>query len=561
MHKPHAPIALFAYRRLDHTRRTIEALLANAEAATSDLIIFADAASTAGVERQVAAVRRYLRGVSGFGSVTLIEREQNCGLANSIIAGVTQVLRQHDRVIVLEDDLVTSPYFLRYMNDALEYYKDDERVASIHGYVYPIKEPLPESFFLRGADCWGWATWRRGWALFNPDGRYLLSELQRRGLARQFDFHGAYRYTKMLERQIAGANDSWAVRWHASAFLHDKLTLYPGRSLVRNIGNDQSGTHAGRTSRYSVELSSRPIRVGGVPVEDSRVGRAAIEAFFRARPDRLARAKMLVKEWLPPGALRWLRHVAGRRRGGVRFEGDFTTWEEAVAVSDGYDQQSILAKVTAATLKVKRGEAAYERDSVLFDQIQYSWPVLAALLWAAARSGGRLSVLDFGGSLGSSYHQNRRFLESLPDVRWGIVEQPHYVAAGREHVEDEKVRFFGTIEECAIQLQPNVIMLGSVLQYVSQPDTVLQELAGTPANVMIIDRTPFADTETDRITIQRVPPSIYDASYPCRILSRERIRRVLLSRWRILETFSCAEGTTRTDAGLRFRFEGLILTR
>src|SRR5437879_5375115 len=183
-----APIALFAYRRLDHARRTIEALLANAEAASSDLIIFADAASTEAAEHEVAAVRRYLRGVSGFASVTIVERERNLGLANSIIAGVTEVIQENDRVIVVEDDVVTSPFFLRYMNEALEYYKDDERVASIHGYVYPIKQSLPESFFLRGADCWGWATWRRGWGLFNPDGRYLLSELHRRGLAEEFDF-------------------------------------------------------------------------------------------------------------------------------------------------------------------------------------------------------------------------------------------------------------------------------------------------------------------------------------------------------------------------------------
>src|SRR5260370_30670471 len=122
-----------------------------------------------------------------------------------------EVLSQHERVIVLEDDIVVSPFFLSYMNGALSLYEDEPRVASIHAYVYPIKEPLPETFFLRGADCWGWATWRRGWELFNSDGRYLLSELRRRGLTQQFDLHGAYRSRKMLKPQIAGANDSLAV--------------------------------------------------------------------------------------------------------------------------------------------------------------------------------------------------------------------------------------------------------------------------------------------------------------------------------------------------------------
>ena len=281
MATPLAPIALFVYRRLGHTQRTLEALAGNEGAANSDLIVFSDGPRIADPDSNVAAVRRYVRGVTGFRSVTIVEREQNCGLGNSIIQGVTQVLREHDRVIVVEDDLLTSPFFLRFMNEALAYYEHDDRVASIHGYVYPVEHPLPETFFLRGADCWGWACWPRSWRLFDPDGRHLMSELRRRRLTRAFDLDGAYKFTKMLEGQISGANDSWAVRWHASAFLQDKLTLYPGRSLVHNAGNDLSGSHSVDTSIYDVELSPAPIQVGGVPVEESRAGRAAFIAFMR----------------------------------------------------------------------------------------------------------------------------------------------------------------------------------------------------------------------------------------------------------------------------------------
>jgi len=268
----------------------------------------------------------------------------------------------------------------------------------------------------------------------------------------------------------------------------------------------------------------------------------------------------LMREWLPPAALRLVRRVAGRRWDGVGFEGDFATWERALAVSTGYADESILAKVTEATLKVARGEAVYERDSVLFDQIQYSWPVLAALMWTAARSGSRLSVLDFGGALGGGYRQNRKFLHGLAEVKWGVVEQPHYVAQGRALLENQQLHFFATIDECAVKLRPNVIVLGSVLQYLPDPDRVLHELERSPATVMIIDRTPFANIQQDRIIVQRVPPSIYEASYPCRVFSRERLRRTLSS-WNILETFVCAEGTMSTDAGLSFTFEGFILHR
>lgn len=276
---PPVPIALFTYRRLGHTQRTIEALAANHGANESDLVIYSDAARDQFAEEDVRAVRSYLGTVSGFRSLRIIEREKNLGLAQSIIRGVTEMLAESENVIVVEDDLVTAPYFLRYMNDGVRHYQDDPRVVSVHGYVYPVNCQLPETFFLRGADCWGWATWRRGWSVFNPDGTALLSELKDRKLTWQFDFDGTYGYTKMLEDQIAGANDSWAVRWYASAFLREKLTLYPGRSLVQNIGNDLSGTHCGVTTYYDVQVSQTPVKVGGIEVKPSQIGGEAFIEF------------------------------------------------------------------------------------------------------------------------------------------------------------------------------------------------------------------------------------------------------------------------------------------
>ena len=276
-----APITLFVYNRPEHTRRTVEALKQNRPAKESDLIIFSDAPKSEAQADKVAEVRVYIRQIEGFNSVTIIERETNLGLARSIIDGVTTIVGKYGRIIVLEDDMVTSPYFLAYMNEALEKYKDDDRVVSIHGYVYPVAQPLPEAFFLPGADCWGWATWRRGWACFNSEGHFLLDELKRRKLIHGFDFNGAYSYSKMLEGQINGTNDSWAVRWYASAFLAGKLTLYPGRSLVHNIGNDNSGTHCGESSSLDSELSKTPINLSNIPVQSSEIGLRAFEDFFR----------------------------------------------------------------------------------------------------------------------------------------------------------------------------------------------------------------------------------------------------------------------------------------
>ena len=275
-----APILLFAYARPHHTKLTLEALLKNQGAELSDIIIFSDGAKTADKQNSVDEVRAYLKTITGFHSISIHERPQNYGLAKSIIEGVTQVLKDNEQIIVLEDDMVTSPYFLTYMNESLNRFADDDRVVSIHGYVYPVKQLLPEAFFLRGADCWGWATWRRGWAHFNPDGQYLLNELKRRKLINAFNFNGAYSFSSMLVDQINGRNDSWAVRWHAAAFLADKLTLYPGRSLVHNIGNDNSGTHSSKSNTHDALLSATPINLKHIEVFPSVVGRQAFESFY-----------------------------------------------------------------------------------------------------------------------------------------------------------------------------------------------------------------------------------------------------------------------------------------
>lgn len=231
--------------------------------------------------------------------------------------------------------------------------------------------------------------------------------------------------------------------------------------------------------------------------------------------------KSYARDWLPSVLVNLIRRVRGV---GICFEGDFATWEEASAQCTGYDAKEILAKVLEATLKVKRGEAAFERDSVLFDKIEYAWPVLAGLMWAAARSGGRLNVLDFGGALGSSYFQNRKFLQSLPDVRWNVVEQPHYVDAGRKHIQDEQLRFYQTIDECLTENQSNVVLLSSVLQYLPNPFGMLNELAAIKADTLILDRTSFSPPgHKDFVRLQHVPENIYKATYPCHALSEGKL--------------------------------------
>ena len=276
----YAPIVLFVYNRPEHTRLTMEALQKNTLAKDSELFIYSDAAKSKNDEIKVEEVREYIKKISGFKQVVIIERKRNFGLANSIIDGVTKIVNEYGKIIVLEDDLVTSPYFLNFMNKGLELYKDDPKVASIHGYVYPI-DNLPETFFIKGADCWGWATWSDKWSVFEPSGQKLLDKIRKLKLEKEMDFNGSYGYVEMLKSQIIGKNNSWAIRWYASAFLKDMLTLYPGKSYVQNIGFDSQATHCkSKTNIFNTDLNKKLV-IYKIDIKEDLAARKKFEIFFK----------------------------------------------------------------------------------------------------------------------------------------------------------------------------------------------------------------------------------------------------------------------------------------
>ena len=249
-----SPVVLFVYNRPYHTKKTIEALQSNKLSKYSNLIIYADGSKDKESNENVLQVSNYLITIKGFKSVKIIRRNENYGLASNIISGVSEVLNEHNKIIVLEDDLVTSPFFLNYMNDALNAYVDDNNVGCIHGYVYPINN-INSDFFIKGADCWGWATWKKSWDYFEKDGKKLLKKLKKRNLHKD-TYNVKCGYIKMLKDQIYGRNNSWAVRWYFSAYLNDLYCLYPKTSYVQNIGFDGSGTNCDQDGRYQVSMQS-----------------------------------------------------------------------------------------------------------------------------------------------------------------------------------------------------------------------------------------------------------------------------------------------------------------
>ena len=265
----YAPIALFTYNRADKTQRVLESLKQNAESKDSDLYIFSDGPKNEKAAEGVKANREYIHTVTGFKSVTIIEREKNWGLANSLIAGITEVINKYGRVIVVEDDLILSPYFLQFMNDGLEMYKDDDKVSSITAFVPDVKEELPETYFLSFFHCWGWATWKRAWDLLETDPRPLLRKIKWK--KNKFDVGGSFGNYGLLYLQKVGGVDSWYIRLYASFFLAGKLTLFPKRSLISNCGQDGSGTHSNTSeeSPFRVVACDKPISVCKIPVEEN----------------------------------------------------------------------------------------------------------------------------------------------------------------------------------------------------------------------------------------------------------------------------------------------------
>ena len=292
-----APIVIFTYNRPWHTQQTVEALLKNEYASESDLIIFSDAPKNEAAKKGVEESRSYIRNITGFKSLRIIERDRNFGLANNIIDGVTSIVNEFGRIIVLEDDLLTSPYFLKFMNEALDKYEKVEEVVSVHGYLYPVKEKLPTNFFLKHTDSLGWGTWKESWNVFNSDGAYLLSKLESRKIVGEFNFNDTYNFAKMLKDQIEGLNNSWAIRWYASTFLADKISLFPNVSLVYHNGNDLQATNSSIGDDWlDVELSDHPIPLVEIPLKENKDVRLVYERFFRTVFSFRGKIKRKIKE-------------------------------------------------------------------------------------------------------------------------------------------------------------------------------------------------------------------------------------------------------------------------
>lgn len=256
-----SPIVLFVYNRPEHTKKTLNALIHNELASDSDLIIFADGPKVNANEEQLKKIcetRNICKTINGFKTITINEFETNKGLAQNIILGVTSIVNQYGKVIVLEDDIITGKYFLTYMNEALNKYKNEEKAYAVSGWYYPIRTEKSESFFLSSFNCWGWATWKDKWACFYKDAGYYRKKITKQQRKR-FNLDGYFDYWNQIEDNYHGVINTWFIFWYASAFMKDGLCLFPSESLVTNCGCDGSGEHC--TISYFNEVETIDSRI------------------------------------------------------------------------------------------------------------------------------------------------------------------------------------------------------------------------------------------------------------------------------------------------------------
>jgi putative methyltransferase (TIGR04325 family) len=264
--------------------------------------------------------------------------------------------------------------------------------------------------------------------------------------------------------------------------------------------------------------------------------------------------KELVKDCCPPILLRFYGVLRNKR---IKYKGSYISWAEAEKYASGYESDAIFQRVRTSSLKVKHREALFERDSVCFYKKDYRWPALACLLAVATERGGQLNVLDFGGALGSFYFQHKSFFARVvKKLRWSVIEQAHFVECGRNEFESNELKFYSDIKTCIQNESVDIVFISSVLQYIDNPRDILNQLSNINADYILIDRTPFIESDKDALSIQVVPEAIYKASYPAWFFSNTSFIKLISEiGYQVIEEFVCDD-----DVGIG-QFKGFFLER
>lgn len=533
------PVLLTIFNRPDTTERVFDEIR---KARPLKLYVAADGPrDIAGDREKCKAARAVVARADWPCEVMRLYSERNLGCGLGVSMALNWFFESESEGIVLEDDTVPNQDFFRFCQELLERYRNDERVMLIGGNNFQngFKRGDGSYYFGKYPMMWGWAGWRRAWKLYDFKMAEFPTFKKENQIKNIFDDPSVQEYwTKIFELTYEGNIDTWDYQWLFSIWMQNGLCITPNVNLVSNIGcGHKDSTHTHDPDDHLASVQTFPI------------GTLIHPTFVIRNKDAEESDSQNVF------AIGEQSETAAAECG---FVGDFSSWEEAKKQCAGYDSGIILEKVKSAALKVRSGEAVYERDSVLFDKTQYSWPLLSGLLWIASVSDNKLNLLDFGGALGTSYYQNRKFLKHLKELNWNIVEQEHFVRCGTELFEDDHLKFHLRIEDCLQGKDiPNAFLLSGCLQYIEKPYELLKKIADLKFQYLLIDRTPFSADSTECIKVQKASPDVYDGSYPHWFFDRSKFRNYVSGNYEVIEEFESLIDWSNYPAS----YKGFILKR
>ena len=527
-YKVKSPILFLLFNRPSQTNIVFEQIR---RARPSKLYLCADGPRLNNNPDQIKCidVRKIVKKIDWDCECKTLFRDKNLGCKLSVANGIDWFFEQEEEGIILEDDILPNESFFRFGDEMLDLYRDNFKISSICGFN-PIGNKIfidnnSSYLFSNYNDIWGWATWKRSWKFYDKD---LKSWPLNKNKIKEIEKNRFQYWYDVFQNVYLGKINTWDHQWTYTGILNRTYCIIPNVNLVQNIGFDSDATHTkikdgllSKIMRNELKFPlNHPNQIINNKIYDNFlfhnivINKKLIKQFIYKFKNIIANVfyKLFYKI-----------HLYNKKNEIVKWEGKYENWQDAMKYSNSYSNIQILEKCKTSLLRVKNGDAVYERDSIIFNEIQYSWPVTAILIKVGFENNSNLCILDYGGSLGSSFFQNKNFLSNISNLNWCIIEQEHFVECGIENFQNDNLSFYYDLDSFFDKNIPNIVLFSSVLQYLEKPYELLTKIIEEKVKYIIFDLTTFIDSNEDVITIQTVKPPIYDATYPCWFFNKEQL--------------------------------------
>ncbi len=548
-----APVVIFLYNRPYQTINTLLNLKKNLNSKNTELIIFSDGYKKNDIldKKKVETVRYIIKNISGFKLKKIILRNRNFGLFKNITSGLDSVFKKYHKAIILEDDILVNRFFLNYMNKALRIYEKDDKVSSVHGWFCEHKKKLPKTFFLKGSDIWGWATWKRSWKDFERNPKKLIEKFNKEPkLIKKFNLMNSYDYFNLLKKRSLNLNQSWGILWNSSNFLKDKYYLNFSHTLCINIGQDFSGTHSTINRGYfNQKLTNKKINLSRQKIKENILCEKIKANFFKKHADTNS-----LKRKSERIIIKLFKKIVSRKNK-ITYHGPFDNWISAQKKSKGYNDSKILSKVKKNTLIAKNNIYFFERDGSLLKKNTISINRLHLILDLMNKKKRKLNIIDFGGSLASMYFKIKNIIDLKNKNKWNIVEQKIFAKEGNKTFKNQNLFFFDNINKIKDK-KIDLIILSGTLQYVEQPKHVLKKILNRKPEIILIERTPVSiNKKQNDIFVQQRE----DYSYPSWHFSENFIKNFFkINNYDLVDKFSSEFDHNLFVKNQEIRFENYI---